>query len=147
MCISQLEVFSSDGNLIMQNMFFLTWVFFCFVLFCFLPQASKAGLRIYRPGLKMEEEESQGWFSWMWNWGGEADTQTKETKTGGRRHIIKNVIKKKANIRKKNLLCICFPGFDELLTSAEKSKLYTAIGYSETAVNPNLPKNVSIFPL
>ncbi|KAG7223425.1 hypothetical protein INR49_015528, partial [Caranx melampygus] len=77
-------------------------------------EASKAGLRIYRPGLKMEEEESQGWFGWMWNWGGEADTQTKETKTGG---------------------------FDELLTPAEKSKLYTAIGYSETAVNPNLPKN------
>ncbi|XP_056231457.1 vacuolar protein sorting-associated protein 13A isoform X2 [Seriola aureovittata] len=77
-------------------------------------EASKAGLRIYRPGIKMEEEESQGWFSWMWSWGGEADTQTKDSKTGG---------------------------FDELLTSAEKSKLYTAIGYSETAVNPNLPKN------
>ncbi|CAG5923536.1 unnamed protein product [Menidia menidia] len=77
-------------------------------------EASKAGLRIYRPGIKMEEEESQGWLNWMWNWGGEADTQTKETKTGG---------------------------FDELLTPAEKVKLYTAIGYSETAVNPNLPKN------
>ncbi|XP_047447117.1 vacuolar protein sorting-associated protein 13A isoform X3 [Mugil cephalus] len=77
-------------------------------------EASKAGLRIYRPGLKMEEEESQGWLSWMWNWGGEPEAQTKEAKTGG---------------------------FDELLTPAEKAKLYTAIGYSDTAVNPNLPKN------
>ncbi|XP_058492942.1 vacuolar protein sorting-associated protein 13A isoform X2 [Solea solea] len=77
-------------------------------------EASKAGLRIYRPGLKMEEEESQGWVNWMWNWGGTAETLTKDAKTGG---------------------------FDELLTPAEKSKLYTAIGYSETVVNPNLPKN------
>uniref|UniRef100_A0A673CML0 Vacuolar protein sorting 13 homolog A n=1 Tax=Sphaeramia orbicularis TaxID=375764 RepID=A0A673CML0_9TELE len=36
--------------------------------------------------------------------------------------------------------------FDELLTTAEKAKLYTAIGYSETAANPNLPKDVSHFP-
>ncbi|KAM7416667.1 hypothetical protein PAMA_018632 [Pampus argenteus] len=78
-------------------------------------EASKAGLRIYRPGIKMEEEQSQGWMSWMWNWGGEPeDAQEKEVKTGG---------------------------FDELLTSAEKAKLYTAIGYSENAVNPNLPKD------
>uniref|UniRef100_A0A8C4FEN5 Vacuolar protein sorting 13 homolog A n=1 Tax=Dicentrarchus labrax TaxID=13489 RepID=A0A8C4FEN5_DICLA len=82
-------------------------------------QASKAGLCIYRPGVKMEEEESQGWLSWVWNWGGEAETKTKEAKTGG---------------------------FDELLTPAEKSKLYTAIGYSDTVANPNLPKNVSHFP-
>ncbi|XP_078141113.1 intermembrane lipid transfer protein VPS13A isoform X2 [Centroberyx gerrardi] len=77
-------------------------------------EASKAGLRIYRPGVKMEEEESPGWFSWMWNWGGEADAPVKDMKTGG---------------------------FDELMTSGEKSKLYTAIGYSETACNPNLPKD------
>ncbi|XP_074493929.1 intermembrane lipid transfer protein VPS13A isoform X2 [Sebastes fasciatus] len=77
-------------------------------------EASKAGLHIYRTGLKMEEEETQGWVSWMWNWGGEAATETNEPKTGG---------------------------FDELLTPAEKAKLYTAIGYSETAANPNLPKN------
>lgn len=35
------------------------------------------------------------------------------------------------------------------MTPAEKAKLYTAIGYSEVAVNHNLPKNVSgycIFP-
>ncbi|KAM4575849.1 intermembrane lipid transfer protein VPS13A isoform 2-T2 [Odontesthes bonariensis] len=77
-------------------------------------EASKAGLRIYRPGVKMEEEKSQGWLSWMWNLGGEADTQTKEIKTGG---------------------------LDELFTSAEKAKFYTAIGYSETAADPNLPKD------
>ncbi|XP_024132153.1 vacuolar protein sorting-associated protein 13A isoform X3 [Oryzias melastigma] len=77
-------------------------------------EASKAGLRIYRPGVKMEEEESQGWFSWVWNWGGEAESETKMTNTGG---------------------------FDGLLTPAEKAKLYTAIGYSETVANPNLPKN------
>ncbi|KAI3372816.1 hypothetical protein L3Q82_023273 [Scortum barcoo] len=77
-------------------------------------EASKAGLIIYRPGMKMEEEESQGWLGWMWNWGGEAKAQKKEVKGGG---------------------------FDELLTPAEKAKLYTAIGYSETAANPNLPKN------
>lgn len=42
------------------------------------------------------------------------------------------------------LLPICILGFDELLTPAEKAKLYTAIGYSETDVN-HLPKNVSHF--
>ncbi|KAM9475939.1 intermembrane lipid transfer protein VPS13A isoform 2-T2 [Clarias gariepinus] len=77
-------------------------------------EASKAGLRIYRPGLKMEEEESQGWFGWMWNWSGDSSAPTKEVKPGA---------------------------FDTLMTPAEKAKLYTAIGYSETAVNPNLPKN------
>ncbi|XP_051924393.1 vacuolar protein sorting-associated protein 13A isoform X1 [Hippocampus zosterae] len=79
-------------------------------------EASKAGLRIYRPGLKMEEEESQGWISWMWNWGAEPDSETNEVKsTGG--------------------------GFDELLTPDEKSRLYTAIGYSETAANFIYPKD------
>lgn len=43
----------------------------------------------------------------------------------------------------------CFPvsvsGFDELLTPAEKANLYTAIGYSENAVDHNLPKDVSHF--
>ncbi|XP_066500890.1 vacuolar protein sorting-associated protein 13A isoform X2 [Hoplias malabaricus] len=80
-------------------------------------EASKAGLRIYRPGVKVEEEQSQGWFGWMWNWSEtDSGSQTKEAKPGA-------------------------SGFDTLMTSAEKAKLYTAIGYSETAVNPNLPKN------
>lgn len=50
-------------------------------------QASKAGLRIFRPGLKMEEEESQGWLSWVWSWGGEAAQTQKEAKTGGRQEV------------------------------------------------------------
>uniref|UniRef100_A0A4W4DPX6 Vacuolar protein sorting 13 homolog A n=1 Tax=Electrophorus electricus TaxID=8005 RepID=A0A4W4DPX6_ELEEL len=77
-------------------------------------EASKAGLRIYRPGVKAEEDQAQGWFGWMWNWSGDSSTQAKENKPGG---------------------------FDTLMTPAEKTKLYTAIGYSETAVNPNLPKS------
>ncbi|XP_064209296.1 vacuolar protein sorting-associated protein 13A [Anguilla rostrata] len=76
-------------------------------------EASKAGLRIYRPGVKVEEEESQGWFGWMWGWSSDS-TAPKEVKSGG---------------------------FDEFMTPAEKARLYTAIGYSETAVNHNLPKN------
>uniref|UniRef100_A0A8C8IVL6 Vacuolar protein sorting 13 homolog A n=1 Tax=Oncorhynchus tshawytscha TaxID=74940 RepID=A0A8C8IVL6_ONCTS len=72
-----------------------------------------AGLRIFRPGVKVEEEESQGWLGWMWSgWSGDCGAEAKEVKTGG-----------------------------ELMTSAEKAKLYTAIGYSEIAVNHNLPKN------
>lgn len=44
------------------------------------------------------------------------------------------------------LLCHFYlSGFDGLLTPAEKAKLYTAIGYSETAANPNLPKKVGVF--
>lgn len=46
-------------------------------------QASKAGLCIYRPGVKMEEEESQGWFSWMWDWGQEAEAKPKDAKSAG----------------------------------------------------------------
>lgn len=37
--------------------------------------------------MKMEEEESQGWISWMWNWGAQPDTERKEVKTGGRLQI------------------------------------------------------------
>ncbi|KAL2092597.1 hypothetical protein ACEWY4_012395 [Coilia grayii] len=76
-------------------------------------EAMRAGLPIIRPGQKAEVEESQGWFGWMWSWGSETTPQNKEVKNGG---------------------------FDELLTAEEKKKLYKAIGYSETAVNHNLPK-------
>ncbi|XP_048360331.1 intermembrane lipid transfer protein VPS13A [Sphaerodactylus townsendi] len=75
-------------------------------------QAAKAGLRIYRPGAKQDEEESKGWFSWMWGW------------TGGSRP-------KKVHEPK---------GLEQLMTPQEKDKLYAAIGYSETAVDPTLPK-------
>ncbi|KAL0979681.1 hypothetical protein UPYG_G00188180 [Umbra pygmaea] len=78
-------------------------------------EASKAGLRIFRPGVKVEEEESQGWLGWMWSgWSGASDPKAKEVKTGA---------------------------FNDLMTPAEKAKLYTAIGYSEIAVNHNLPKD------
>lgn len=66
--------------------------------FLFLLQASKAGLCIYRPGMKMEEEESQGWLSWMWNWGGEADATPKEVKTGGMRQKRDIKIKKNSHV-------------------------------------------------
>uniref|UniRef100_A0A8C2GEQ4 Vacuolar protein sorting 13 homolog A n=1 Tax=Cyprinus carpio TaxID=7962 RepID=A0A8C2GEQ4_CYPCA len=46
-------------------------------------EASKAGFRIYRPGVQVEEEQSQGWFGWMWSWSGDSSTQTKDVKTGG----------------------------------------------------------------
>lgn len=47
-------------------------------------QASKAGLRIFRPGVKVEEEESQGWLGWMWSgWSGDGGAEAKEVKTGG----------------------------------------------------------------
>lgn len=38
-------------------------------------------------------------------------------------------------------------GLEELMTREEKAKLYAAIGYSETAVDPTLPKSVSRNPL
>lgn len=55
-------------------------------------------------------------------------------------HII--MIRNKLYVNQTNV-SICILGFDDLLTPAEKSKLYTAIGYSETDINHNLPKNVS----
>ncbi|XP_061117583.1 vacuolar protein sorting-associated protein 13A isoform X1 [Conger conger] len=76
-------------------------------------EAMKLGLTIYRPGMKVEEEESQGWFGWMWGWSSDTPAP-KEVKSGG---------------------------FDEFMTPAEKARLYTAIGYSEAAVNHNLPKD------
>lgn len=110
---------------------------------------SKAGLRIYRPGLKMEEEESQGWMSWMWNWGAEPDSETKEVKSTGGGRVEEMVL---AHIYLVSYWSPFLPsmylqtGFDELLTSDEKARLYTAIGYSETATNFIYPKDVSLLP-
>ncbi|KAF2983033.1 hypothetical protein EK904_011694 [Melospiza melodia maxima] len=64
-------------------------------------EAAKAGLKIYRPGVKQDDENSGGWFSWIWSWS----------------------------------------GLEQLMTQEEKAKLYAAIGYSETAVDPTLPKS------
>uniref|UniRef100_A0A8D2N8J8 Vacuolar protein sorting 13 homolog A n=1 Tax=Zonotrichia albicollis TaxID=44394 RepID=A0A8D2N8J8_ZONAL len=70
-------------------------------------EAAKAGLKIYRPGVKQDDENSGGWFSWIWSWsGGKKDEKSQE-----------------------------------LMTQEEKAKLYAAIGYSETAVDPTLPKS------
>uniref|UniRef100_A0A8U8C2Y7 Uncharacterized protein n=1 Tax=Geospiza parvula TaxID=87175 RepID=A0A8U8C2Y7_GEOPR len=71
-------------------------------------EATKAGLKINRPGVKQDDEKSGGWFSWIWSWsGGKKDEKNQE----------------------------------QLMTQEEKAKLYAAIGYSETAVDPTLPKS------
>uniref|UniRef100_A0A8C3Y9K5 Vacuolar protein sorting 13 homolog A n=1 Tax=Catharus ustulatus TaxID=91951 RepID=A0A8C3Y9K5_CATUS len=75
-------------------------------------EATKAGLKIYRPGVKQDDENSGGWFSWIWSWSGEKKDKKQEIK-----------------------------GLEELMTQEEKAKLYAAIGYSETAVDPTLPKS------
>uniref|UniRef100_A0A8C3SRI4 Vacuolar protein sorting 13 homolog A n=1 Tax=Chelydra serpentina TaxID=8475 RepID=A0A8C3SRI4_CHESE len=75
-------------------------------------KVTKAGLKIYRPGVKQDDENSGGWFSWIWGWAGERNDE------------------KKPEIK----------GLEELMTLEEKAKLYAAIGYSETAVDPTLPK-------
>lgn len=64
----------------------------------FALQASKAGLCIHRPGLKMEEEESQGWFNWMWNWGQEAEAKPKEVKSAGGTGVA-HCLRSASNIR------------------------------------------------
>ncbi|NXB93684.1 VP13A protein, partial [Vidua chalybeata] len=78
-------------------------------------EATKAGLKIYRPGVKQDDENSGGWFSWIWSWSGQKkDEQNQEVKGSS---------------------------LEELMTQEEKAKLYAAIGYSETAVDPTLPKS------
>ncbi|XP_074850841.1 intermembrane lipid transfer protein VPS13A isoform X2 [Carettochelys insculpta] len=81
-------------------------------------EVTKAGLKIYRPGVKPDDENSGGWFSWIWGWAGE-------------RNEIKQEIK----------------GLEELMTLEEKAKLYAAIGYSEAAVDPTLPKTYEAMKL
>ncbi|XP_075684410.1 intermembrane lipid transfer protein VPS13A [Rhinoderma darwinii] len=76
-------------------------------------EATKSGLKIFRPGMKDEDSSSTGWFGWMWGWSGENPEKKEEAKSGS---------------------------LGGLMTSEEKSKLYAAIGYSETAVDPTLPK-------
>ncbi|KAM9329208.1 intermembrane lipid transfer protein VPS13A [Gastrophryne carolinensis] len=76
-------------------------------------EASKAGLKIYRPGAKDEDKNSKGWFGWAWGWSGDSTEKKQDTKSGS---------------------------LEELMTPEEKAKLYAAIGYSETAVDPTLPK-------
>uniref|UniRef100_A0A493TMU1 Vacuolar protein sorting 13 homolog A n=1 Tax=Anas platyrhynchos platyrhynchos TaxID=8840 RepID=A0A493TMU1_ANAPP len=82
-------------------------------------EATKAGLKIYRPGVKQDDENSGGWFSWIWGWSGEKKEEQKQE----------------------------VKGLEELMTLEEKAKLYAAIGYSETAVDPTLPKSYEAMKL
>uniref|UniRef100_A0ABI7Z2W6 Vacuolar protein sorting 13 homolog A n=1 Tax=Felis catus TaxID=9685 RepID=A0ABI7Z2W6_FELCA len=75
-------------------------------------QVKKAGYRIYREGAK-DSEDNKGWFSWLWTWSESRSKEQPDVKPG----IL-----------------------EEMLTPEEKVLLYEAIGYSETAVDPTLPK-------
>ncbi|XP_063105632.1 intermembrane lipid transfer protein VPS13A isoform X3 [Cavia porcellus] len=78
-------------------------------------EVKKAGHRIYREGVK-DPEDNKGWFSWLWT---RSESKTKQTR-------------KQPDVK---------PGIlEEMLTPEEKVLLYEAIGYSETAVDPTLPK-------
>ncbi|XP_014442114.1 vacuolar protein sorting-associated protein 13A isoform X2 [Tupaia chinensis] len=75
-------------------------------------EVKKAGYKIYKEGVK-DPEDNKGWFGWLWTW---SESSTKE----------------EPDIK---------PGIlEEMLTPEEKALLYEAIGYSETAVDPTLPK-------
>ncbi|KAK2501172.1 hypothetical protein MC885_017742 [Smutsia gigantea] len=75
-------------------------------------EVKKAGLKIYREGAK-DSEDNKGWFSWLWTWSEPNVKEQPDIKPGS---------------------------LDEMLTPEEKTSLYEAIGYSETAVDPTLPK-------
>uniref|UniRef100_A0A8V0YK99 Vacuolar protein sorting 13 homolog A n=1 Tax=Gallus gallus TaxID=9031 RepID=A0A8V0YK99_CHICK len=84
-------------------------------------EATKSGCKIYKPGTKQDDENSGGWFSWIWGWSREdKDEQKQEVKASS---------------------------LQGLMTSEEKAKLYAAIGYSETAVDPTLPKSYEAMKL
>ncbi|MBZ3869700.1 Vacuolar protein sorting-associated protein 13A [Sciurus carolinensis] len=75
-------------------------------------EVKKAGYKIYRQGMK-DPEDKKGWFNWLWTWSESHTKQQPDVKPG----IL-----------------------EEMLTPEEKVLLYEAIGYSETAVDPTLPK-------
>ncbi|XP_060693948.1 vacuolar protein sorting-associated protein 13A isoform X1 [Hemiscyllium ocellatum] len=75
-------------------------------------EVMKTGHKIYRPGAKIEDEKTGGWFDWVWNWAGTKEEKPPESKSG----------------------------IDLLMTPEEKAKLYAAIGYSEAVVDPTMPK-------
>ncbi|KAG8519832.1 Vacuolar protein sorting-associated protein 13A, partial [Galemys pyrenaicus] len=76
-------------------------------------EVKKAGHKIYVEGTE-DLEDNKGWFHWLWNWS--------EPKSEGQPNTE--------------------PGttLEAMLTPEEKNLLYEAIGYSETAVDPTLPK-------
>ncbi|XP_068961725.1 intermembrane lipid transfer protein VPS13A isoform X2 [Petaurus breviceps papuanus] len=76
----------------------------------------QAEVEIRKAGLKIygaSPEENKGWFGWMWNWSESSSPEQADVKPAS---------------------------FEEYMTSEEKTKLYEAIGYSETIVDPTLPK-------
>ncbi|XP_051002167.1 intermembrane lipid transfer protein VPS13A [Acomys russatus] len=75
-------------------------------------EVKKAGYKIYKEGVK-DPEDNAGWFGWLWTWPESNANQQLDVKPG----IL-----------------------EEMLTPEEKVLLYEAIGYSETAVDPTLPK-------
>uniref|UniRef100_A0A8C5VNQ9 Vacuolar protein sorting 13 homolog A n=1 Tax=Microcebus murinus TaxID=30608 RepID=A0A8C5VNQ9_MICMU len=76
-------------------------------------EVKKAGLRIYKEGVKYPED-NKGWFGWLWSsWSEKNINEQPDIKPGT---------------------------LEEMLTPEEKALLYEAIGYSETAVDPTLPK-------
>uniref|UniRef100_G1SF78 Vacuolar protein sorting 13 homolog A n=1 Tax=Oryctolagus cuniculus TaxID=9986 RepID=G1SF78_RABIT len=75
-------------------------------------EVKKAGYRIYKEGVK-DPEDNKGWFGWLWSWSESNTKQQPDVKPGT---------------------------LEEMLTPQEKASLYEAIGYSETAVDPTLPK-------
>ncbi|XP_069332475.1 intermembrane lipid transfer protein VPS13A isoform X2 [Eulemur rufifrons] len=75
-------------------------------------EVKKAGLRIFKEGVK-DPEDNKGWFNWLWSWSEKNTKEQPDVKPGT---------------------------LEEMLTPEEKVSLYEAIGYSETAVDPTLPK-------
>uniref|UniRef100_A0A8C9A7I5 Vacuolar protein sorting 13 homolog A n=1 Tax=Prolemur simus TaxID=1328070 RepID=A0A8C9A7I5_PROSS len=75
-------------------------------------EVKKAGLRIFKEGVK-DPEDNKGWFNWLWSWSEKSTEEQPDVKPGT---------------------------LEEMLTPEEKVSLYEAIGYSETAVDPTLPK-------
>ncbi|XP_074052805.1 intermembrane lipid transfer protein VPS13A isoform X2 [Macrotis lagotis] len=73
-------------------------------------EVKKAGLKIFGAG---SLEENKGWFGWIWNWSESNSHERADVKPSG---------------------------LEGYMTSEEKAKLYEAIGYSENAVDPTLPK-------
>ncbi|KAL6083989.1 hypothetical protein STEG23_002508, partial [Scotinomys teguina] len=84
-------------------------------------EVKKAGYKIYKEGVK-DPEDNAGWFSWLWTWSESHPKQQLEVKPGS------------------GIL-------EEMLTPEEKVLLYEAIGYSETAVDPTLPKTFEALKL
>ncbi|XP_040844715.1 vacuolar protein sorting-associated protein 13A isoform X2 [Ochotona curzoniae] len=75
-------------------------------------EVKKSGYKIYKEGVK-DAEDNKGWFGWLWSWSEPDTKQQPDVKPGT---------------------------LEEMLTPQEKALLYEAIGYSETAVDPTLPK-------